>query len=280
MNRSEKRRILWKDRESQGLCIYCGGNPPKEGRKGCEGCLKKKVDTTVKFSKNNKETTAQYRLLVKHQVIEKYGNICACCGEDQVLFLTIDHKNNDGYQDRMSTYGIKNPATTSFYLKLRRESIRDDLQVLCFNCNLGKSINNGICPHETINKKLLPIYDKRHDPQFDTRLKIVWPDDDKLINMCNEISISQVAKILGVDFSAVSGRLKRRNKYHLVRKRTGAELSGKSNPAAKLSEMDILEIRKQCIDGVRRQDLAQQYKVSKSLIDKIVNRDIWKNVNE
>jgi hypothetical protein len=30
-----------------------------------------------------------------------------------------------------------------------------------------------------------------------------------------------VSKILLVDFSAVSGRLKRRNKYHLVKKRTG-----------------------------------------------------------
>lgn len=220
MNKSEARRKLKKDRELAGLCVYCGKYPPKEKFKGCVSCLNKKVKTTVKFCKNNKETTTQYRLLVKHQVIEKYGSKCNCCGETQVLFLTIDHKNNDGYIQRINEYGIKNPATLSWYLRLRKEPIREDLQVLCFNCNLGKSLNYGVCPHEELKRVLAPVYDRRHDPQFDKRLKIVWPPDDELIKMCNEISVSQVAKILGVDFTAVSGRLKRRNKYHLVIKKS------------------------------------------------------------
>jgi hypothetical protein len=43
----------------------------------------------------------------------------------------------------------------------------------------------------------------------------------QLIEMCNHSSVAVVSKQLGVDFSTISGRLKRRNKYNLVVKHTG-----------------------------------------------------------
>lgn len=213
-NRSERRKEVWKDREINNKCIYCGKNEPTTNRKGCVECLSKKSKKTCEFSLNNKDKSKQYRLLVKNIVIEKYGGLCNCCGESQILFLTIDHINNDEHLERGEKY-----STLSFYLKLKREKIRNDIQVLCFNCNLGKSINNGICPHIEINRKLSKQYDKRHEPNFDINTKITWPDDDILITMCNETSITAVSKKLGVDFSSVSGRLKRRGKYELVIKK-------------------------------------------------------------
>ena len=216
MTRSEKRRLIWKEREANNLCVYCGNIEPKKGKKGCQKCLENKVSITKKFCKNNKEKINQYRLSVKHDVIKKYGGKCACCGEQQILFLTIDHKNNDGNIDRMKTYGIKNPPTTTWYLKLKREELRNDLQVLCFNCNLGKHINHGICPHKQVNVKLLDKVDNRNKSHFNKNLKIEWPSDDELIKMCNEKSVSQIAKELNVHFTAISSRLKRRNKYHLI----------------------------------------------------------------
>lgn len=278
MKNNRKKR--WQERENNNKCIYCGNNPPKNNRKGCENCLKKKVDASVKFCKNNKKSNAQYRLLIKYDVIQKYGNKCKCCNESQILFLTIDHKNNDGNVDRLKNFGIKNPPTISWYLKLRRELIRDDLQVLCFNCNLGKSLNNGICPHQKINRILEPISDRRHEPQFDKRLKIVWPIDNELIKMCNSISTSQTAKNLGVSFSAVSNRLKRRNKYHLVQKKFGRIKNGEINAAAKITENDITIIRQKYFEGISRKILSQEYEVSKSLIDKIVNFQIWKQISD
>jgi|GEM_PF-3470240 len=217
MNRSERRREIWKKREEEKLCIYCGNNSPIDNRKGCSDCLNKKSYQTIKFSKENRKKINQYILLLKHQVIEKYGGKCSCCNESEILFLTIDHKNNDGNVERKNT----KTSSTSFYLKLRREDIRNDIQVLCWNCNMGKNINMGMCPHKGIKRKLDRIYDRRNIPQFDTRLKIIWPNDDDLIKMCNEASIAEIARNLKVDFSAVSGRLKRRNKYHLVNKKTG-----------------------------------------------------------
>lgn len=278
MGNSDKRRKIWAEREANGLCIYCGKRPHKKGSKGCKTCSKKKSIATCKFSKANKEATAQYRLLIKHEVIEKYGGKCACCVESQILFLTIDHKNNDGNKERKEVYGIKNPATTSWYLKLRREPTRKDLQVLCFNCNLGKSINGGVCPHQQVNVVLHAKYDRRHDSQFDKRLKIVWPNDDELIIACNNTSVSQVARGLGVNFTAVSGRLERRGIYHLVSKKSGGVKKGETNAAAKLTAPIVLDIRDQAAKKIPRKELAKQYNVSVGLIDKIVNRKMWKHI--
>lgn len=143
MGNSSSRKLLWQKREDAGFCIYCGKLPPKNKYKGCEICLKDKSKATSKFVKNNSNKIEQYRLFIKFEVLKKYGGICACCAEDQLLFLTIDHKNNNGNKDRIKIYGVKNPPTMSWYLKLRREEKRADLQVLCFNCNLGKAVNLG-----------------------------------------------------------------------------------------------------------------------------------------
>lgn len=126
-----------------------------------------------------------------------------------------------------------------------------------------------------VNRNLNPVYDKRHEPQFDTRLKIVWPTDDELIEMCNKTSINQVSKELNVNFSSVSGRLKRRNKYHLV-KRGISKKYGEDNASSKLNK-DIINLIRLNPDGVSRKELSIKYNVSVSLIDKIINYKIWKD---
>lgn len=212
MYNSNVRRIeIKREREEKGLCIYCGKVKPEFGKKGCRICLDKRsnYNKTDLVRKNRK----QYNLILKKQVIEKYGGKCVCCGESEILFLTIDHVNNDGYKD--------DDKYKSFYYILRKEPIREDLQVLCFNCNCGKAINGGVCPHNQVNRVLEPLSDKRFNNKslMDKNTKINWPDNDKLVEMCNSISINSVAKILGVCRSSVTKRLKNRNLYDLVTKR-------------------------------------------------------------
>jgi hypothetical protein len=36
----------------------------------------------------------------------------------------------------------------SFYMWLIRRGFPVGFQVLCFNCNIGRSMNGGICPHK------------------------------------------------------------------------------------------------------------------------------------
>jgi hypothetical protein len=79
-------------------------------------------------------------------VLGHYGRFCCCCGETREKFLTIDHVNNDGSKQRKQA-GV--PSGSAFYLWLIRNNYPIELQTLCFNCNPGKYLNAGICPHKT-----------------------------------------------------------------------------------------------------------------------------------
>lgn len=81
---------------------------------------------------------------LKKQVIDVYGGKCNCCGISNPAFLTIDHVNNDGKKHRKE---IKGNGSLYWWLK-RKGFPKDNFQVLCWNCNMGKHHNNGICPHK------------------------------------------------------------------------------------------------------------------------------------
>lgn len=68
---------------------------------------------------------------------------CACCGESIVDFLSIDHINNDGAAHR------KEIGQSKLYGWLKKNKYPAGYQVLCMNCNFGKGINGGVCPHKT-----------------------------------------------------------------------------------------------------------------------------------
>jgi hypothetical protein len=59
-------------------------------------------------------------------------------------FLTLDHVNNDGHEHR-KVLKHRNPAT--LYRWIIENNFPPMFQVLCFNCNCGKNVNGGICPH-------------------------------------------------------------------------------------------------------------------------------------
>ena len=80
------------------------------------------------------------RLKLKREVMEHYGGNCACCGEKELAFLTIDHKNGEGSDHRRRN-------GKSLYAWIKRNDYPTNLQVLCYNCNAGRWINKGICPH-------------------------------------------------------------------------------------------------------------------------------------
>jgi hypothetical protein len=79
-------------------------------------------------------------------VLEHYSNgviECACCGEKEYRFMTIDHVNNDGAEHR-KTVGSKYICSW-----LIQNNFPDGFQVLCANCNQAKRNGTmGICPHK------------------------------------------------------------------------------------------------------------------------------------
>lgn len=84
---------------------------------------------------------------LKEKVFDHYGRACACCGEAQEEFLSIDHINNDGAQH-------KKEIPSGLYRWLIKNEFPKDFQTLCMNCNWGKRLN-GICPHKA--RKLVGI---------------------------------------------------------------------------------------------------------------------------
>jgi hypothetical protein len=71
-----------------------------------------------------------------------YGDVCACCGESNKRFLTLDHIASDGFRERLD----------KSYFNLFEDAILvpdfAKFQILCYNCNMGRAKNGGICPHK------------------------------------------------------------------------------------------------------------------------------------
>jgi len=102
----------------------------------------------------------------KTQAINAYGGVCACCGESNKAFLTLDHVNNDGaaHRRKLKAEFGGHPLGVRFYSILRRGGYPQDvpLQVLCWNCNCAKQYYKD-CPHKVSipdwiwSDSLLPI---------------------------------------------------------------------------------------------------------------------------
>lgn len=95
----------------------------------------------------NAEKRRQYvkdaRQKIRDEFFIEYGNKCACCGEAERAFLTLEHKNRDGKAHR-------NAVGHSVQSQLRdlkqRGWPKDDYEILCFNCNRA-TWEQGVCPH-------------------------------------------------------------------------------------------------------------------------------------
>ena len=96
----------------------------------------------------NAETRARNQRL-RDAVFAAYGGYrCVCCGENEPKFLSIDHVDNDGADWRRQTFGSRFATGRQTYQWLRRHNYPDGFQVLCMNCNFGKRMNGGTCPHQ------------------------------------------------------------------------------------------------------------------------------------
>ena len=95
-----------------------------------------------------REYARDARQRLRLEFIVAYGGKCACCGEKEVAFLTVEHKRRNGKQHR-DKYGSS--AQILAYLR-RRGWPKRDYECLCFNCNRA-SWELGICPHRSKRKK-------------------------------------------------------------------------------------------------------------------------------
>ena len=125
--------------------IECFG-PSKKTKDGKRSCCKTcEVANTKRWLAKNPGYLAERNQKLRIELIAAYGGKCACCGESQYEFMSLDHIAN----------GRGNPADRSepsyvLWGRLRREGWpQGEFQILCHNCNLAKGFY-GACPHGSL----------------------------------------------------------------------------------------------------------------------------------
>lgn len=86
---------------------------------------------------------------LKRTILNHYGDNCDCCGETNPSFLCLDHIDGGGNVERRET---KLEGTRFYYYLMKNDFPRkDELRILCYNCNQSLSVY-GYCPHHIIKK--------------------------------------------------------------------------------------------------------------------------------
>ena len=140
------------------ICKVCG--IPKElnqfcdsanGSQGKQFCCK---ECRRKYQKN-------YQRKVRQEAINAYGGRCSCCGETEVYFLAIDHIFGGGNRIQRER-GEAHRGGYNFYLQLKKLGYpQREYRVLCHNCNMGREVNGGVCPHQKQPEFFFPLVWKR-----------------------------------------------------------------------------------------------------------------------
>lgn len=133
-----KAKARYDARKAKSLCVLCGSRLSQIGSK-CSEC-----------SQKSSARLRGWRDRLINEVMKAYGGeVCKCCGETEVAFLTIDHINGGGRKHRNE---ILREKTTDIYTWLKREGFPPGFQVLCMNCNWAKG-KYGACPHEKKSRR-------------------------------------------------------------------------------------------------------------------------------
>jgi len=182
------------------------------------------------------------------EMYENLGDKCACCGESQPQFLTLDHVRNDGAEHRKKLAGDRKSGVST-WLEVMREAKREGwpkekYQVLCYNCNCAKG-HWGECPHMSGESK--------------------------------EIYLSKLRDVL-----ASVGKKYRNYQEKLAnpgfvetRPHKSVEMSGNKFAARKLTREMAEEIRKLGTTGMLQREIAVKFGVGRQMVNLILSGKRW-----
>jgi len=120
------RKCVREQKRQDHICMMCH-RPASTGANHCEKHLQLMRDSIKRRKARDKA------LAFKH-----YGEQCAYCKNSSLLFLTIDHINNDGAAHRRNLRtGGQNGH--DIYAWLRKRNYPEGFQTLCYNCNCVKA---------------------------------------------------------------------------------------------------------------------------------------------
>ena len=141
----------------QKPCIRCGQTDRTPGGK-CRPCLRdrnrayreanrdRNLERIRKWREQNREKinadNREYAARVRREALEVLGLQCSCpgCTVDRYVFLSIDHINGGGKQEREA---VSNPHSRYKWIARNPKEARAKFQTLCHNCNHAKHFEKG-----------------------------------------------------------------------------------------------------------------------------------------
>lgn len=115
----------------------------------------RKYKHTEQYKEYKKKNIEKYKACIRAANIKKHKAVrlavlthysggkskCACCGEENIEFLQLDHINNDGAEHRKST--------SHLYSWIIKNNFPEGFRILCANCNFSRGAY-GYCPHRNL----------------------------------------------------------------------------------------------------------------------------------
>ena len=102
----------------------------------------RKKDANPVWYARSRDKRRLWEAKLRFAMITAYGSTCACCGELEPAFLTLDHIGGGGAKHR-----AEKGQSTGTYLDLRKRGWpKDKYQLLCMNCNWVTRLG-APCPH-------------------------------------------------------------------------------------------------------------------------------------
>lgn len=105
-----------------------------------------------KYNQQQRDSYPEKLRLLKIEVLTHYGHgkqlKCSCCDINEIAFLTLDHINGRQPHERGSHANRVKYSGRALWGYLKRKGFPSGYQTLCWNCNSGRQVNKGICPHK------------------------------------------------------------------------------------------------------------------------------------
>src|SRR6266496_3442368 len=97
----------------------------------CADCRAWNAASMRAWRERNSDHARQYKRgwdrALRREVLDHYGGVCVCCGETQLAFLSLDHKNGGGTRHRREL-GLRGSGVWAW---AKREGFPDMFQVMC-----------------------------------------------------------------------------------------------------------------------------------------------------
>jgi hypothetical protein len=91
------------------------------------------------------------KFVSKQEMIDAYGGRCACCGEAEPEFLTLDHVGGGGGEHRKKFRDNGRNHVVGIRYELKKAGWpKDKYRLLCMSCNWATS-RNKTCPHALLH---------------------------------------------------------------------------------------------------------------------------------